>query len=371
MSSSTGSSRLRGLHDSLGRTSSISGDPLVRLGSLATRGAAKMDRFERAKVGAALAAAGLALVACSGPTTSPTPNPSTSSPSATGSPPTTPPPTSLLSDEDVVSVWELLHSRRLALTLSEEPIADDAFEDIATPAAASSLRDLVGAGRSDVDQVLIASELRPVVTSEGSVARVEDCISIATGASSEVEPADASGFSQVWTGELSLVDGELLVSVIEVGVTNCVPDLLNRELLAAYVEYHETWTGAWDPPNPDDPALARTMTGRRLTEISEALRADLRDGVAFRDPHDPAASAVVFDLGTDTATISDCHLADAGFGVFDLASGDRLDDPPRADELQLTSVELVRIDGRWLVEQAALLADSNCTPGGTRYVVAP
>jgi hypothetical protein len=333
-------------------------------------------RSSRAVSGTAVALTlSLGLAACTPATGSSTPETTPTAPTATASSPSeTPASPEPTAREHAAELWTAVHEQRLGQVFAADEPDDDAFTAVATPEASETLLALVHAARADVPTELVGVEHWPDITvaADGS-ASIADCILVATRPTNSDD--DPTVRTQVWTGRAAEIDGTWLLSELTVGEDDCVPAELNRELLDAYIAYHEAWTAAWDPPDPDHPLLEKTMTGERLTGIRTLLEQDRDAGVAFRDPHDPSANAVVFELGIGRATVSDCHEAHPGYGAFDLDSGERLDDetpPVEPGEMHLTSVDLVRTgEGAWKVTDAALLTDSNCMPGGSRYVVAP
>ncbi len=324
---------------------------------------------------AALAAA-VVLTACAdAPGTSASTPDGTPTASARASAPAASPTDFPTTAEAIAALWQAVHDERLAQAHAETPPDSDAFVGLATEQATEALVDLIRAARSDVPIEVTESEFWPEIeiAASGDEASVEDCVLVATRAS-EGE-ADVTVRSQVWTGSAIATEDGWRLHSISPGQDHCVAPDLNEQLLDAYAAYHRAWTTAWDPPNPNHPLLAETMTGQRLEEIRQQLQADREEGIAFRDPHDPRKNAVVLELGIGTATVSDCHPAHHDYGAYDVETDERRDDvipSPQPGELHLTSVDLVRTDERtWKVESSALLTDSNCSPRGTSYVVAP
>ena len=117
------------------------------------------------------------------------------------------------------------------------------------------------------------------------------------------------------------------------------------------------------------------MTGDGLDDMRETLTQHREDGIVVRDSHDPV-NAVVFEVGVDEVTISDCWPAAVGneLAAFDAESGERLEElspVPEGDRTDRLQVDLIREDGQWLVEGWLSRTDANCTPGGSPYVVVP
>lgn len=329
-----------------------------------------------ARVAAALAIA-IALMSCTSANGATQPaDPTAGLPTPRPTPTPTPEASEPAADEQVAALWESVHTARLEQVYAQTDPDPSAFDELATRETADFLVKLVGAARGDLPTVMTAVEFWPdiKIADDGREATVADCIIVSTQSADDPDDGTTSR-TQVWTGTVALRDDGWRLDSIQLGQDSCVATSLSGQLLDAYRQYHEAWTAAWDPPDPDHPELAATMTGQRLTEIRDLLAKDRDAGVAFRDPHDPMANAVVFDVGVGRATVSDCHEPDPGYGAFDLETGERLDDetpPIQPGERHLTSVDLVRADdGKWKVDSAALLTDANCEPRGTAYVVAP
>lgn len=278
--------------------------------------------------------------------------------------------------EQIAALWEAVHTERLQQVRSDGEPDAAAFEPYATDDATQALLDHIHAARSDVEIELAGVEYwtEVAIAPSGDAADISDCL-IIEERPTEQNDAEPTARTRVWTGTATETGDGWKLETVSAGIDHCVPPALNAELIDAYVAYHEAWTAAWDPPDPDHPSLEATMAGERLTEIRRQLEADLADGIAFRDPHDPLENAVVFDLGIGTATVSDCHEAHSGYGAFDMETGERRDDviaPVEPGQLNLTSADFVRTDdGHWKVTKSGGLDRSNCQPGGTEYVVAP
>lgn len=328
----------------------------------------------RGALSGALVTVTLVLGACTSPSANSTP-----APTPTGAA-TSPVHGSSSSEPDsrqqIAALWQDVHTERLRQTYADSEPDGTPFDQLATGDTVQVLLDHIRAGRGDVPAELVDVEYWPQIdiSATGNAAEIADCIIVAErpAGQSDAEPTNRS---QVWTATATRTDDGWLLDSVSAGVDRCVPPDLNQQLIDAYVAYHEAWTAAWDPPDPDHPRLAETMTGQRVAEIRRQLEADRAEGIAFRDPHDPSENAVVFDLGIGTATVSDCHEAHPGYGAFDVETGERLDDvvaPVEPGQVNLTSVELARTDGGvWRVAEAGGVDDANCEPGGTEYVVAP
>lgn len=312
------------------------------------------------------------LVACTG-TSPPTADPTASdigptrsaSPRATGSPAAAGP------DEGPAPTWEAFHAERLAqLSLGGEPDRSG-FATLATEQGVDVGVDLVAAGRSDIAGDVSEHAMWPSVevAPDGQTATVADCIIVAASS------PDATARTQAWTGELVLTDEGWRVDAAAPGADDCVPASMADEALAAYRAWLDGIDSWWDPADPEHPRLESVMTGDGIDDMREVLTQHRDEGVVVRDSHDPV-NAVVFEVGIDEVTVSDCWPAAVGneLAAFDAETGDRLDelspipDGDRTDRLQ---VDLVRDDDQWLVAGWLSRNGAECTPGGTPYVVVP
>ena len=321
---------------------------------------------------AALLVAVLVVTACSSaPASEPEPPEPADPPSAEvqrNEPDEADPPEAELSDQEQVDqLWASFYRAWVEQVPQEEP-HPDAFADLAVdPDQTSS--NLV-AQRLDSRPVITEFEQWPQIVIEGDTATITDCV--ITTQHERDDHGDAVTLSTSWEAQASATADGWRIDVAGPRDLFCVGEELNDQLLDAYREYRSAKDAAWDPPDPDHPALEQTMTGAHLEFIRGLLAEHQRDGIVVRDPA-PTDNAVVWELGIGTATVSDCVRQVAGRGAFDVESGERLDDlipPVRDGQLDAQSVDLVRTDdGVWKVETQAGTRDTNCTEGSTRYAV--
>lgn len=273
------------------------------------------------------------------------------------------------SDEDrIVETWIAFH-RAWTEQLEADEADPAAFEGLAEdPAHWAGLIDELAA---DDRFVTLEVEHWTTVDVDGAEASIGDCI-IAHEHLAPQDPDDAEHRPTWWTAT-AVLDGDdwLIRSRNEDRSGPCVAEELNDQLLAAYEEYRRVKDDAWDPPDPDHPELDQVATGGHLEFLREILAEDAEAGMTFREPA-PTDDAVVFDLAIGFAVVSDCTEQVAEFGVYDLETGERLDDeiaPVEDGQVDLQSVNLVLEDDIWKVEEQGVLLDSNCNVGGTDHVV--
>ncbi len=120
-----------------------------------------------------------------------------------------------------------------------------------------------------------------------------------------------------------------------------------RAVLAAYQEFWRVWLEANDPPDPNDPDLARVSTGGQLALSRREIERNRSSDVVFRlaSPSRADHKPVMLEMTASTATIRDCSLDDGV--VVDRTTGKVLN----ADVVTyLWKVTLIRQGGRWKVE---------------------
>jgi hypothetical protein len=328
-------------------------------------------RYPLPRVLAGLAAAALVATAC---TSSPTsePEPIAPDPPQAGAPAAEPgepdPPADERSDQQqVAELWASFYRA----WVEQVPLEDThpaAFADLAVDPD-ETISNLV-AQRLDSRPVITEYEQWPQIVIDADTATVTDCV-----ITTQHERQDEEGavtLSTSWEAHATATADGWRITGAGPRDLFCVAEELNEELLGAYREYREALDAAWDPPDPDHPALERTMTGEQLTFIRELLEEHQRDGIVVREPA-PTDNAVVWELGIGTATVSDCTEQVPEYGAFDLETGERLDElvpPVEPGRLDAQSVDLVRnAAGTWQVVDQAASRDTDCEPGSTRYAV--
>lgn len=116
-----------------------------------------------------------------------------------------------------------------------------------------------------------------------------------------------------------------------------------QAVVDAYEAMWEAAIASGDPPNPDAPELAETMTGDALTNMRNFLATNEAEGVAIRGTYEFDARAT--SVEAETATVEDCGL-DRSERVV-MATGEVVE--PYDDERDGIVAELVREGGTWKV----------------------
>jgi hypothetical protein len=134
-----------------------------------------------------------------------------------------------------------------------------------------------------------------------------------------------------------------------------------RSVLAAYQEFWRVWLEANDPPDPNDPDLAKVDTGPQLAGARATIARHRARGEVVRLPPHSAyahhARVALFASGT-RATVIDCAIDDSMLVVA--ATRQVLDD---SIQTQLIDADLVLEAGRWKVASTRFV---KTWTGGTR-----
>ena len=192
-----------------------------------------------------------------------------------------------------------------------------------------------GSGAVETDVVLHAS----VVEIAADRATVEDCVLISPSITDTVgvwHQADLARTEQGWIVEA--------VRIPSGG--GCVPQAIADEAIAAYEAYYEAVAGFWDPPDPQDPLISEVLAEPRREIIVGLLEEHEARGVAFRSR--PINHPEVIEVRSPKElVILDCSEPDPEYGLYDIATGDRLPDVPpvREGQRNLQSVVMVIRDG--------------------------
>ncbi len=133
--------------------------------------------------------------------------------------------------------------------------------------------------------------------------------------------------------------------------TTPATDDVEQQVLDAYQEFWRVWLRANNPPNPDDPDLARVATGAELTTIRQAIRRSAEQGTFTRLPpgshyrHTPTVTS----MDGPVAIVSDCSFDDAE--IVDTSTGRVLNG---AIAIHRIDARLRLVGSAWRVEQVAI-----------------
>jgi hypothetical protein len=195
----------------------------------------------------------------------------------------------------------------------------------------------------------------PKVTDSGpDRATVEDCVLLAPSFT------DTAG---VWyQADLSRTSEGWIVEAIRITTTGgCVPGKTADAAIAAYQSYYEAEAVFWDPPDPGSPLLDDVLAEPQRSYIVELLGHHAAQGMALRGQ--PTVHPEVIEVRSPTElVILSCLEPDPGYGLYNLDSGERLDDVPPVAEGQrdLQSAVMVFEDGRWKASDLQGQVDFAC-----------
>lgn len=322
------------------------------------------------------AAAALLVAACTADDPGPRPieagpEPSGEQPQPTPAPaPESPPegghdPLAGLAEDEVPLVEAWLAFR----AVWDEQIATGELDAAAFTSVTDGLDAIVARGVPDPVETVAVEHWPSVDTDDDGVRYVLDCL---IAERRPVGGGEVETVSEWAIAEMRETDQGWVVVDQALDARPCVAAPLADELIAAYEEFRRAKNAAWDPPDPDAPELEAILTGSSLTFFRDQIAADQAAGVSFREPA-PTDNAVVFAIGIGTATVADCHEQVEDYGVYDVATGERLDDqspPVEPGRRDLVRVDVVRDEtGRWLVEDTGASRGVQCEPGETDVVV--
>lgn len=243
---------------------------------------------------------------------------------------------------------------------------DPAFPQLAERATGPALDAARLQLQANVDGGLIATgTIQPAATPaevvvEGDRATVQDCLRNDLSQVRNDNPREVVQAANGYRHPLSatLIRGEAGWIVSEVlgpelrgpvpGGESCAPPALARTIVEAYEAFWDARYAAGDPgdgnaADPDAPSLPATMLDPQLSD-SRAEFADLRDaGQVLRVRPDTAPVVLgVYDYD-QFAVLLDCVIEPEGSGIYDLASGERVEGT--AAGTQTLDTTEMRLDG--------------------------
>lgn len=247
--------------------------------------------------------------------------------------------------------WEAWVEVRGSDDLDPSPLEAVAAPDVVSGALALFERQR-SSGLGPVQTELV---LHPTVTTvESDLATVEDCVLL------EPSFTDATG---VWyLANLARTEAGWSVESLRIPTGGgCVPEEMAVAALAGYRAYYDAQANFWDPPSPDSPLLDEVLAEPQKGFVVQLLEAHLDRGVALRGQ--PTTHPEVIEVRSPTeAVILDCLEPSLDFGLYDLATGERLPDEPEVLEGQtnLRSAVMVFLNEGWKVSDLQGQVDFEC-----------
>jgi hypothetical protein len=311
-------------------------------------------------VGVALAAL-LILGACTltGSTESTTTS-STDPVSTTGEPSPTTTSTSLTNttlppEQDVIAAWSAYWNAWVNVRASDD-LDRGPLEAVASPAVVDGALTLFERQRSSgLGPVHTEVALHAAVTAAvGDWATVEDCVLLAPSFT------DAVG---VWyEADLVRSDEGWIVDTVRIPrAGGCVPKAMAEGAIAGYEAFYAGWTDFWDPANPESPLIDQVLAEPQLGLVVALLSDHEARGAALRGR--PSLHPEVIEVRSPTeVVILSCLEPSPEYGLYDIDTGERLDDVPavRDGQKNLESAVMILEDGRWKVSDLQGQVDFAC-----------
>ena len=232
-------------------------------------------------------------------------------------------------------------------------------EGFASSDVASGLISAVGSGRSVTNYPAVSP------ADEDGVWVVHDCLISS--------PPVIDAASDWYRGEVTLSDsGELIVTDFKLeSSSGCVPAVLADEVIADYLEaiaieneYLTTLTTS--------EFLSSAVTGNRL-EFLGVLRSDLvSNGEEARGLIEAESNpSVFFFISPTEIVIGDCKRLPDDYGIYVTETGERTNGVPPLVPGQRDGHEstLTFIDGRWKIEDTAIVTDAGCDSANTGIAI--
>lgn len=214
-----------------------------------------------------------------------------------------------------------------------------------------------GSGAVETEVVLHPSVIE--VGPDG--ASVEDCVLLS--------PSFTDTVGVWYQANLVRTEEGWIVDTVRVrgGSGGCVPKEMADAAIAGYEAYYDAEPDFWNPPDPDHPLIREVLAEPQLSFIVGLLHDHEERGVTLRGQ--PTTHPEVIEVRSPTElVILSCNEPDPDYGVYDLASGERLPDEPsvRDDQRDLQSAVIVLEDGKWKVSDLQGQVDFPCEFAPTR-----
>jgi hypothetical protein len=132
-------------------------------------------------------------------------------------------------------------------------------------------------------------------------------------------------------------------------------------VIAGYESFYAGWTDFWDPADPDSPLIGELVADPQKSVILNLLTDHQARGAALRGR--PLLHPEVIEVRSPTElVILSCLEPAAEYGLYDIASGERLDDVPavRNGQRNLESAVMVLEGDLWKVSDLQGQVDFAC-----------
>ncbi|MEX1004166.1 MAG: hypothetical protein WD156_02200, partial [Acidimicrobiia bacterium] len=263
--------------------------------------------------------------------------------------------TALPPDDDVIEAWGAYWNAWAEVRAAED-LDGSAFESVASSTVIDGALALFDRERtSGLGAVETEVVLHPTVTDvEADKATVEDCVLLVPSFTDNVgvwHQADLVRSEEGW-----------IVSSIRIPRGGaCVPREMGEAAIAGYEAFYSGWEEFWDPANPDSVLIEQVLADPQLSLIVELLGDHATRGAALRGQ--PTLHPEVIEVRSPTeVVILNCLEPAVDYGLYDVATGERLDDVPavRNGQRNLESAVMTFEDGLWKVSDLQGQVDFAC-----------
>ena len=284
-------------------------------------------------------------------TSSPTDPRSTSTSTSTSTAVTTTlPPT-----QDVIDAWSAYWGAWVEVRASDDldpaPLNVVAAVDVVEDALTLFERQRTsGLGAVQTEVSLHAT----VTDSDPDMASIEDCVLLS--------PSFTDTVGVWYQADLARTDQGWVVEAVRIpSGGGCVPQEMAEAAIAGYEAFYAGWVDFWDPANPDSTLIGEVLTEPQKTLIVDLLTDHRTRGVALRGR--PVLHPEVVEVRSSTElVILNCLEPAFDYGVYEIDSGERVDDVPavRNGQRNLESAVMVLEGGHWKVSDLQGQVDFTC-----------
>ena len=200
---------------------------------------------------------------------------------------------------------------------------------------------------------------------DGDTAELQDCYRadiLAYDADTDEQVADRGGSRFEGAAELQRADDGWVVTDFAQGDV-CAPAVIAGVVEDRYLAFWDAVWSAADPPDPDHPGLVDTAAGEHLAGVQAQLTS-LREEGRVRRGRGSENPVVSYVTAHDTeAVVLDCVEENPDGGLYDAATGERVEGGTAEGQRTLLETRLEVIDDLWKVVNVSVLEeDSSCVP---------
>lgn len=200
---------------------------------------------------------------------------------------------------------------------------------------------------------------------DGDTAELEDCYRadvVEYDVDTDEQVADRGGARFEVSAELQRAGEGWVVTDFTQGDV-CAPSVIAGVVEDRYLAFWDAVWSAADPPDPDHPGLVDTAAGEHLAGVQEQLT-QLREEGRVRRGRGTENPVVLYVTAHDTeAVVLDCVEENPDGGLYDAATGERVEGGTAEGQRTLLETRLEVIDSLWRVVNVSVLEeDSSCVP---------